>query len=72
MQVRRPKIIVILTYDQTTADTFTHNAVFVLLDISITRVFFYWSYPEKYGTGPPQYRKITLFTGDGKNPLLKK
>ena len=27
---------------------------------------------SKYGTGPPQYRKMTKFTGDGKNPLLKK
>ena len=28
------------------------------------RVFFDWSYPEKYGTGPPQYRKMAKFVED--------
>ena len=39
------------------------------------RVFFFTGPTQKsskYGTGPPQYRKITKFTGDGKNPLVKK
>ena len=49
--------------------------VSIVLNIAIYRVFFLTGPTQKsskYGTGPPQYRKMTKFTGDGKNPLLKK
>ena len=47
----------------------------LLPDVLHIQVFFLTGPTQKsskYGTGPPQYRKMTKFTGDGKNPLLKK